>query len=262
LLNLPILSKLLFVASFAPSPGPPTPLFRKKMPFKAVKQPKCIVCKKTAYVTERFELDGESYHNKCFRCSHCKGHLTMSSYAMIDKKPYCKPHYKELFMSSGGSFDKAFNAGLSKKAKELKAAEAAAPAKKQEPEATPEPQPEPVAEEPVVEAQPEPVVEPEPEPAVEEEEAAAEEEVEPQSEPAAEQEEEPQSEPVAEEPQEEETASEEVAAEETDAAVEELTQTTAKWTVDVDPDTGDKFYTNTETGEPVWEKPVDFDGEE
>jgi len=37
--------------------------------------PKCSVCEKTAYATERIMVNGKAYHKPCFRCTHCKSVL-------------------------------------------------------------------------------------------------------------------------------------------------------------------------------------------
>ncbi len=37
--------------------------------------PKCAVCEKTAYATERIMVNGKAYHKPCFRCTHCKSVL-------------------------------------------------------------------------------------------------------------------------------------------------------------------------------------------
>ncbi|KAL0312627.1 UNVERIFIED_CONTAM: LIM domain-containing protein PLIM2b [Sesamum radiatum] len=52
--------------------------------------------------------DGVPYHNTCFRCSHCNGRLTMSSYSAVDGKLYCKPHFEQLFKETGSFTTKKF----------------------------------------------------------------------------------------------------------------------------------------------------------
>merc|ERR1712096_238665 len=49
----------------------------------------------------------------CFRCFHCKNTLTLTNFAMIDGTSYCKPHFKQLFQSSGGKYDRAFGSQFS-----------------------------------------------------------------------------------------------------------------------------------------------------
>ena len=38
---------------------------------------KCKACEKTVYVTEMLSLEGVPYHKSCFKCSHCKGFLSV-----------------------------------------------------------------------------------------------------------------------------------------------------------------------------------------
>ena len=42
-------------------------------------QQKCKACEKTVYPVELLSADGVSYHKSCFKCSHCKGTLKVSS---------------------------------------------------------------------------------------------------------------------------------------------------------------------------------------
>lgn len=62
---------------------------------------KCDVCGKTVYLTEKISADSKSYHKACFRCCHCNGQLKLGSYASLNGKYYCKPHFKQLFASKG-----------------------------------------------------------------------------------------------------------------------------------------------------------------
>ncbi|KAL2330330.1 hypothetical protein Fmac_017911 [Flemingia macrophylla] len=68
---------------------------------------KCKACDKTVYVVDLLTLEGTPYHKSCFRCSHCKGYLTMSTYSSMDGVLYCKPHFEQLFKESG-NFSKNF----------------------------------------------------------------------------------------------------------------------------------------------------------
>ncbi|KAB2015653.1 hypothetical protein ES319_D08G040400v1 [Gossypium barbadense] len=52
-------------------------------------------------------LEGIPYHKTCFKCSHCKGNLVMSTYSSMDGVLYCKPHFEQLFKESG-NFSKNF----------------------------------------------------------------------------------------------------------------------------------------------------------
>ncbi|KAG4992723.1 hypothetical protein JHK87_026180 [Glycine soja] len=71
---------------------------------------KCKACDKTVYVVDMLTLEGIPYHKNCFRCSHCKGCLTMSTYSSMDGVLYCKPHFEQLFKESG-NFSKNFQTG-------------------------------------------------------------------------------------------------------------------------------------------------------
>ncbi|CAA0836733.1 LIM domain-containing protein WLIM2a [Striga hermonthica] len=69
---------------------------------------KCKACEKTVYPVELLSADGISYHKSCFKCSHCKGTLKLSSYSSMEGVLYCKPHYEQLFKETG-SFSKNFH---------------------------------------------------------------------------------------------------------------------------------------------------------
>ncbi|XP_076950284.1 LIM domain-containing protein PLIM2b-like [Bidens hawaiensis] len=68
---------------------------------------KCKACDKTVYFVDLLSVDGITYHKACFRCTHCKGTLAMSSYSSMDGVLYCKPHFEQLFKESG-NFSKNF----------------------------------------------------------------------------------------------------------------------------------------------------------
>ncbi len=38
---------------------------------------KCKACDKTVYVVDMMSLEGIPYHKSCFKCSHCKGFLSV-----------------------------------------------------------------------------------------------------------------------------------------------------------------------------------------
>lgn len=78
---------------------------------------KCKACDKTVYVVDLLTLENIPYHKSCFKCSHCKGNLTMSTYSSMDGILYCKTHFEQLFKESG-NFSKNF-AKSSDKANEL-----------------------------------------------------------------------------------------------------------------------------------------------
>ncbi|KAI3974285.1 hypothetical protein MKX01_030954 [Papaver californicum] len=63
---------------------------------------KCKACDKTVYLVELLTADGKSYHKSCFKCSHCQGKLTISTYSSMEGVLYCKPHFEQLFKQTGG----------------------------------------------------------------------------------------------------------------------------------------------------------------
>ncbi|KAH7522665.1 hypothetical protein FEM48_Zijuj07G0162800 [Ziziphus jujuba var. spinosa] len=68
---------------------------------------KCKACDKTVYVVDMLSLEGVPYHKSCFKCSHCKGTLSMCSYSSMDGVLYCRIHFEQLFKESG-NFSKNF----------------------------------------------------------------------------------------------------------------------------------------------------------
>nr|XP_011469034.1 PREDICTED: LIM domain-containing protein PLIM2c-like isoform X1 [Fragaria vesca subsp. vesca] len=79
---------------------------------------KCKACEKTVYVVDMLSLEGLPYHKSCFKCSHCKGFLSMSTYSSMDGVLYCKPHFEQLFKESG-NFSKNFAAKSAEKQNEV-----------------------------------------------------------------------------------------------------------------------------------------------
>jgi len=61
----------------------------------------CAKCEKAVYPLEMIVACNKSWHKSCFRCSHCDSVISLKSFATIDDRPYCKPHYLELFKSKG-----------------------------------------------------------------------------------------------------------------------------------------------------------------
>jgi hypothetical protein len=47
------------------------------------------------------QADGRIFHKSCFRCAHCNGALKLGTYASLQGKYYCKPHFKQLFALKG-----------------------------------------------------------------------------------------------------------------------------------------------------------------
>jgi hypothetical protein len=69
----------------------------------------CDVCHKTVYPTDRLKADDKVFHRGCFRCAQCNGQLKLGSYAALDGKFYCKPHFKQLFALKG-NYSEGFGA--------------------------------------------------------------------------------------------------------------------------------------------------------
>ncbi|CAF0733293.1 unnamed protein product [Rotaria sordida] len=63
--------------------------------------PKCAVCGKTVYATEKIMVNSKAYHKPCFRCEHCKSVLKPGNFTANDGKIYCKTHYMQLFKIKG-----------------------------------------------------------------------------------------------------------------------------------------------------------------
>ncbi|XP_062025703.1 LIM domain-containing protein WLIM2b-like [Rosa rugosa] len=63
-------------------------------------QQKCKACDKTVHFIEQVSADGVPYHKTCFKCSHCNGQLSMSSYSAMEGVLYCKPHFEQLYKDS------------------------------------------------------------------------------------------------------------------------------------------------------------------
>ncbi|KAK3239825.1 hypothetical protein CYMTET_50275 [Cymbomonas tetramitiformis] len=53
---------------------------------------------------DELSADGRIFHKTCFRCTHCSKVLTLSNYASMNDKVYCKPHFNQLFKEKG-SYD-------------------------------------------------------------------------------------------------------------------------------------------------------------
>uniref|UniRef100_A0A0E0M9E7 Folylpolyglutamate synthase n=1 Tax=Oryza punctata TaxID=4537 RepID=A0A0E0M9E7_ORYPU len=73
-------------------------------------QDKCNACDKTVHFIDLLTADSIPYHKSCFRCSHCKGTLSMCSYSSMDGVLYCKTHFEQLFKETG-TFKKNFPSG-------------------------------------------------------------------------------------------------------------------------------------------------------
>lgn len=76
-------------------------------------QQKCKTCDKTAHFVDSVSADGAIYHKTCFKCSQCNGVLAISTYSSVDGVLYCKPHFEQLFKSTGGMTRRSLSTGKS-----------------------------------------------------------------------------------------------------------------------------------------------------
>ncbi|XP_028804760.1 LIM domain-containing protein WLIM2b-like [Neltuma alba] len=76
-------------------------------------QQKCKACDKTAHFVDSVSADGVIYHKTCFKCSQCSGVLAISTYSSVDGVLYCKPHFEQLFKSTGGLTRRSLSTGKS-----------------------------------------------------------------------------------------------------------------------------------------------------
>ncbi|XP_077237837.1 LIM domain-containing protein WLIM1-like [Tasmannia lanceolata] len=64
-------------------------------------QDKCVACKKTVYPIEKVAVDGNSYHQPCFKCTHGGCVISPSNYVAHEGRLYCKHHHTQLFKEKG-----------------------------------------------------------------------------------------------------------------------------------------------------------------
>ncbi|XP_063234307.1 uncharacterized protein LOC134537607 isoform X27 [Bacillus rossius redtenbacheri] len=67
----------------------------------------CSSCEKKVYPLEKVETGGKLFHKQCFRCQQCNCILRMETYTLNGGKPYCLPHFKQLFIAKG-NYDEGF----------------------------------------------------------------------------------------------------------------------------------------------------------
>jgi len=67
----------------------------------AMSAQKCAKCEKSVYPLEMIVACNKSWHKGCFTCTHCHSVISLKSFASLEEKPYCKPHFLELFKSKG-----------------------------------------------------------------------------------------------------------------------------------------------------------------
>ena len=53
----------------------------------------CAICGKTAYPVESLKDGDRTWHKICFRCSVCKGTLSVKNFKLKDGALYCGTHY-------------------------------------------------------------------------------------------------------------------------------------------------------------------------
>lgn len=93
------------LASQAPA-SPPKPIVGAKTNTKKFGADRvvCPKCDKTVYAMEAIKFENVTYHQSCFKCSHCNGKLSLSNVALVSERLFCKPHFKELFSEGGGRY--------------------------------------------------------------------------------------------------------------------------------------------------------------
>lgn len=64
-------------------------------------QEKCVACGKTVYPLEKTTVEDLPYHKSCFKCAHGSCTISVSSYASLEGRLYCKHHYSQLFKEKG-----------------------------------------------------------------------------------------------------------------------------------------------------------------
>jgi len=69
----------------------------------------CGVCSKSVYDMEKLVADGKTFHKNCFKCAECQKSVGLGSYAALNGKIFCKPHFKQLFKLKG-NYDEGFGA--------------------------------------------------------------------------------------------------------------------------------------------------------
>ncbi|KAG0627446.1 hypothetical protein M758_2G201500 [Ceratodon purpureus] len=64
-------------------------------------QEKCVACGKTVYLIEKTTVEDLPYHKTCFKCAHGSCTISLSNYASLEGRLYCKHHYAQLFKEKG-----------------------------------------------------------------------------------------------------------------------------------------------------------------
>ncbi|KAG7318781.1 hypothetical protein KOW79_017255 [Hemibagrus wyckioides] len=84
-----------------------TPRFVRGQKFRATVRETCVACDKTVYPLEKLVANQQTFHNSCFRCTHCNTKLSLANFACLHGSIYCKPHFNQLFKSKG-NYDEGF----------------------------------------------------------------------------------------------------------------------------------------------------------
>ena len=67
---------------------------------------KCHRCRKTVYVAERAQAQGNVFHKLCFTCTECNSKLSANNWCVdTGGNLYCKPHFTQLLQASGGKYN-------------------------------------------------------------------------------------------------------------------------------------------------------------
>eukprot|EP00128_Syssomonas_multiformis_P003610 Colp12_sorted_trinity150504_noHs@18305 len=61
----------------------------------------CEVCHTKVPFHQQTRVDGKAFHKTCFKCDVCHKTLAPGNYAGLEGKFYCKPHFKQSFLSKG-----------------------------------------------------------------------------------------------------------------------------------------------------------------
>jgi hypothetical protein len=62
---------------------------------------KCAICQKTVYAMEFVGVSGKALHKNCFRCGACNCILRTDTYATVNDRFFCQPHYEQMFKRAG-----------------------------------------------------------------------------------------------------------------------------------------------------------------
>eukprot|EP01083_Nonionella_stella_P177237 622364_1 len=62
----------------------------------------CAQCDKPVFTTEKISVSGQNYHKNCFRCVVCRTKLSAFNAVTSDKRPFCRPHHKQMLTAGSG----------------------------------------------------------------------------------------------------------------------------------------------------------------